>query len=280
MNASRSNDRPEFAQRIIHWRNLRKLSQMELALTAGISQKHLSYLELGRSRPSQEMVLLLAKVLGLPLRESNDLLAAAGYAPVFLSRSLNAPEMRPVFDAIELMLRHQEPNPTIVVDRDWNIVLSNQVMYRMFITLVGDKNIWERIGDTGSHNLWRLLFHPQGLQPTITNWSEVAPILLARIRREQNGARNEMRILLQEILQYPSISSLSMEPSLDKPMLPVVALNFARNDFKVKVFSISSTFGTPQDITTDELRIESFFPVDDTSAEQLRKLAESGKADN
>lgn len=266
--------RPAFSQTLKAWRDSRKLSQLELAMAAGISQRHLSFLEVGRARPSREMVLQLANALDAPLREHNVLLSAAGFAPLYRESSLSDPGMSAVRAALELMLKHHEPNPALVADRAWNLLLENEAVGRVF-GLAGDLDaIWRRVCGDGPRNILKLTLHPEGFRPYIANWLESTPVLIARTRREAEATGSKaLHQLLEEVLAYPGIPAEWRIPQWDAPPLPAMPLSLVKDGLKLNLFSVISTFGTPQDITTDELRVETFFPADADSALLLKRLA-------
>jgi transcriptional regulator with XRE-family HTH domain len=270
----RPSERPAFAQRLRAWRGVRKLSQLELAVNSEISQRHLSFLESGRARPSRVMVLQLAEALDLPLRERNLMLASAGFAPVFAARALDDPEMRPVLDAVRMILDHHEPNPAVVLDGCWNVVMENRAMTRLF-GLMGDIDAaWQRCCGDGSRNLLKLTFHPEGMRAFMQDWEGVCALLLSRLRREvDTTGRPGERALLAEILNYPGLPEavLSVDPEVAPS--PVIPLTLGAGGVSLSLFSMISTFGTAQDVTTDELRIESFFPADEASAALLKMMA-------
>lgn len=270
----RESARPPFARLLKSWREARKCSQLDLALASRISQRHVSFMESGRARPSRDMVLQLSEALEIPLRERNTLLTAAGFAAMYRETDLKSPAMAPVREALQLMLDHQEPNPVSVVDRAWNVLMINRAMLRVF-SLAGDPTqLWQRVCGNGPHNVLKMTFHPEGFRPYIVNFEEVAPVLLNRTRREAAACNSEPLLrLLDEILAYPGIPESWKVPSFQAPPPPVLPLELARGEMKLKLFSMITTFGTPQDITTDELRVESFFPADAATAELLRKLA-------
>lgn len=273
--------RPPFARLLRHWRMSRKLSQLELALVSEISQRHLSFLELGRARPSREMVLRLGDALELPLRGQNALLGAAGFAPHFRESALDAEDMRPVLGALRLMLRHHEPNPAVVVDRCWNLLMLNDAMQRVFGLLGDAEAIWQAVCGDGLRNLFKVLFHPQGTRAAVANWDVVAPVMLSRTRREAEAEQNQDLLrLLEEVLAYPGIpEDWRHSPLQHDEHLPVIPLELAHGDQRISLFSVISTFGTPGDITTDEIRVESFFPADEATANLLQFLAaQAGEA--
>ncbi len=266
--------RPPFARLLKSWREARKCSQLDLALASRISQRHVSFMESGRARPSRDMVLQLSEALEIPLRERNTLLTAAGFAAMYRESDLKAPAMAPVREALQLMLDHQEPNPVSVVDRCWNVLMINRAMLRVF-SLAGDPTkLWQRVCGNGPHNVLKMTFHPEGFRPYIVNFDEAAPVLLTRTRREAAACNSApLQQLLDEILGYPGIPEAWRVPSVDVAPPPVLPLELARGELRLKLFSMITTFGTPQDITTDELRVESFFPADAATAELLTKLA-------
>ena len=266
--------RPPFARLLKSWREARKCSQLDLALSSRISQRHVSFMESGRARPSRDMVLQLSEALEIPLRERNTLLTAAGFAAMYRETDLKSPAMAPVREALQLMLDHQEPNPVSVVDRAWNVLMINRAMLRVF-SLAGDPTkLWERVCGNGPHNVLKMTFHPDGFRPYIVNFDEAAPVLLNRTRREAAATGSEPLLkLLEEILAYPGIPDAWRAPSFETPPPPVLPLELAKGELRLKLFSMITTFGTPQDITTDELRVESFFPADEATAALLKKLA-------
>jgi len=252
----------------------RRLSQLDLAVEAEVSQRHLSFLESGRAKPSREMVLQLAQALDLPLRERNRLLQAAGYAGVFPQRKLEAADMVPVRQALEQLLKHHEPFPAVVVDRAWNLVMANDSVNRVFGLLGNLDELYDRVCGSGRRNVLKLVFHPQGLQPFIANFNEIAPPLLARTAREALE-HPEVQTVLEEVLAYPGIPARWRVQEVHPLPLPVIPTEFRVGPVSVKLFSMLTTFGTPQDITTDELRVESFYPADAASEALLRQ---AGKA--
>jgi transcriptional regulator with XRE-family HTH domain len=259
------------------WRSLRKLSQLELSLQAGISQRHLSFLESGRSRPSREMVLGLTETLDVPLRERNALLTSAGFAPVYRERSLQGSEMEPVRRALELTLAHHEPYPAVVVDRDWNLVMQNTASMRFFGLLGDPAVIWPRTCPDGKPNVMRLTFHPQGLRPYIVNWEQLGPAMLNRLRREAAMLSGVHGIagLLEELLSYPGIPDQWKIPDWEHPLTPILPMELEKDGLRVSLFTMIAMFGTPQDITVDELRLETFFPADQPSETLLQQLAKN-----
>jgi transcriptional regulator with XRE-family HTH domain len=252
-----------------YWRKTRHLSQLALAGEAEVSPRHLCFIETGRSRPSREMVVLLASVLDVPLRERNALLLAAGFAPIYLETSLEAAALEPVRIALDAILRQQEPFPAVVMNRRWDILRGNEGATRFFSFLLGDR------GGDRPPNVLRLMFHPEGLRPHVTNWEAVASALVQRVHRESvSGVTDEATAkLLDEIFAYPGVPARLRRPNLEDPLVPVVAVRFQKDGAPFNFFSTVTTLGTPQDITLQELRIECFFPGDDATEARTRALA-------
>lgn len=266
-------DLPAFKALLRDCRRARKLSQLDLAADAEVSQRHLSFLESGRAQPSREMVLQLAQALDLPLRDRNRLLTSAGFAGVYPQRKLDAAEMQPVRMALELLLKHHEPLPALVVDRAWNVFMANAAVPRVFSLMGNLDQAWQRVCGDGPRNLLKMTFHPEGLRPFIRNFNEIAPPLLARTAREALE-HAQVQQVLDEILQYPGISSRLRSIDLHATALPVLPTHFEVGGVNLRMFSMLSTFGTPQDVTADELRVESFFPADPESEILLRRLGQ------
>lgn len=261
-----------FGEVLRETRGARKLSQLELAVEAGISQRHLSFLESGRARPSCAMVLQLSESLELPLRVRNRLLVAAGFAPVFPQRSLDSEDMAPVRQALQRLLAHHEPYPALVMDSGWNILMTNAALDRL-TALLGDADaLWRRVCGDGPRNMFKLTFHPQGMRPLIANMAEVGSHLLARARLEALEEPAVAR-LLDEVLAYPDtpLRWKLAEPGAHPP--PALAAQLKMGDLRLNLFTMLSTFGTPQDITTDSLRVEHLFPADAESELLLKRLA-------
>ena len=266
-----------FGQLLRSSRGARRLSQLQLALSADVSQRHLSFLESGRALPSREMVLQLARALDLPLRERNRLLVSAGFAGIYATRPLDAADMLPVRAALELLLAHHEPYPAVVVDRAWNLFMANAAVPRVF-GAIGDLDaMFRRVCGARPPNVLAILLHPEGMQPFIRNFEEVAVPLLARTAREALE-HPHVQQLLDEVLQYPTVPARWRALDLHRTAnpLPVLPTKFAVGDHRLEMFSMMTTFGTPLDLTTDELRVESFFPADPASEVLLRALAARG----
>ncbi|MEE4542493.1 helix-turn-helix transcriptional regulator [Streptomyces sp. V4-01] len=259
-----------------HWRTARRLSQLALAAEAAVSVRHLCFLETGRSSPSRAMVLRLAEVLDVPLRERNALLLAAGFAPVYRESDLDAPELASVRGALDAILAQQEPFPALVMDRDWDIRYANAGARRFFAFLQGGRTATP----PGPPNVLRRMFHPDGVRRHVTNWEEVAEALVRRARREAIGGVTDERArrVLDEVLAYPGVPASLASVDAGAPLLPVVPVRYARAGREFDYFSTVTTLGTPQDVTLQELRIECFFPADDATRSHARHLAASAAA--
>ncbi|PRY44652.1 helix-turn-helix domain-containing protein [Umezawaea tangerina] len=256
-----------------HWRNARRLSQLALSTEAAVSLRHLCFVETGRANPSRAMVLRLAEVLDVPLRERNALLLSAGFAPVYQESELDAPELAAVRGALETILRQQEPFPALVVDRSWDIRHTNAAAVRFFDLLRGGRTT----APPGPANVLRRMFHPDGVRPHVANWQEVAEALVRRVRREAIGGVTDERAqrILEEVLSYPGVPASLRSLDTSAPLLPIVPIRYALGERRFDYFSTVTTLGTPQDVTLQELRIECFFPVDDETRAAAHELAGS-----
>lgn len=256
-----------FGALLRRWRAVRRLSQLDLALDADISTRHLSCVETGRSQPSREMVLRLAEALQIPLRERNALFLSAGYAPLYCQTGLDAPEMEAARRAVELMLAQQEPYPAVVTDRYWNTLRVNDGTKRFLALFPGSDSVKPANGI-------RLVFHPQGLRPFIENWESVAARLIQRVHRElvANPADETMKHFLEELLCYPDVPSRWRMLDLKDAPPPFLTINYKSKSSSFRLFSALTTFGTAQDIALQELRIESFFPADEATRSAFAAL--------
>lgn len=255
-----------------YWRQARRLSQLALAGEAEMSARHLSFLETGRARPSREMVLRLAGALDVPLRDRNVLLLAAGFAPMYTETALDGPELEWVRLALDALLRQQEPYPAIVMNRHWDVVASNTAASRFFGFLLGDT-----AGEVPL-NVLRLMFHPRGLRPYVVQWPATAEALVKRIHREAVGrVMDDGTIqLLREILAYQDVPEAWQQADPGTPFVPVLPVSFSKAGRTFSFFSTVTTLGTPQDVTAQEIRLESFFPADHVTDRYARELAAEG----
>jgi transcriptional regulator with XRE-family HTH domain len=245
------------------WRQRRRLSQLDLALEAGVSARHVSFVETGRSRPSPEMVLHLAEQLEVPLRERNELLLAAGYAPAYRQRALDDPELAPVRKALQVVLDGHGAWPAAVVDRSWNMVAANAGL-GLLVEGVAPELMQPPV------NLLRVGLHPDGAASRIVNLAEWRAHLLDRLRRqvERIGAP-QLQALYDELSDYPGGGESDVGPSNDI----FVPLRIRTRLGELSFFSTVATFGAAVDITVAELGIESFFPADAATGEAMRAYA-------
>ncbi|MBW4579124.1 MAG: helix-turn-helix domain-containing protein [Tildeniella nuda ZEHNDER 1965/U140] len=247
------------------WRSQRGYSQLDLAVTSQVSQRHISFLESGRAKPSRDMVLQLATVLEIPLRQQNLMLTAAGFAPIHTQTDLSAPEMDSVRKALNFMLQNQEPYPAFVIDRYWNLILTNNAATRLLIAFIDPGKLQVRFNIDGKINLMHVLFHSQGLRPFIVNWENLAGRLLQRVQREAMTEDEQSTRLLKELIGYPGVAELiNSSKQLTQDAL-LLTSHFKRDDLEWKFFSTIATLGTPYDITLQELRIECLFPADEAT---------------
>jgi transcriptional regulator with XRE-family HTH domain len=249
------------------WRNRRRLSQLDLALEAENSTRHLSFVETGRSLPSRDMVLHLAERLDVPLRERNVLLHAAGYAPVYPERPLADPALESGRKAVELLLRAHEPYPALAVDRHWTLVAANDAVARL---LGGADQALLR----PPVNVLRLSLHPAGLAPRIANLVEWRSHLLARLRQQIDASADPVLIeLMEELRAYPVSDRGLGAGEHDDTAAMVVPLRLATDGGTLNLFSATTVFGTPVDVTLAEIALETFFPADAATADALRRAA-------
>jgi transcriptional regulator with XRE-family HTH domain len=247
------------------WRRRRHLSQLEMASTSAVSTRHLSFIENGRTRPSREMLLHLAERLELPLRERNRLLLAGGYAPVFGERSLAAPEMTPVREAVERFLTAHEPYPAAVHDQRWNLVAANRGM-ELLVDGVDPALL------APPANVLRATLHPDGAARRIANFTEWSRHLLRRLEREIAMTGDpHLAALYEEFLSYPGVYRDDGPLPLD-PGDIVASLRVRHDDGELSFFSTVTSFGTPLDVTVADLTIEAFYPADRDTANRLPAL--------
>ncbi|MBB2928846.1 helix-turn-helix domain-containing protein [Paraburkholderia silvatlantica] len=249
------------------WRMRRRMSQLLLATEAGISTRHLSFVESGRAMPSREMVMHLAGQLDVPLRERNALLVAAGYAPLYRERALDDPQLAAAREAVDLVLRGHEPYPAVAVDRHWNIVATNGAL----APLIGDASSALLAAPV---NALRLSLHPEGMAPRIVNWHAWRAHLLTRLQRQIDASADPaLAALYEELAAYPTppgVANVSAEPIAHHIAVP---LRVRTGSGELAFYSTTTVFGTPVDITLSELAIEAFFPADPQTAQALRDHA-------
>lgn len=266
-----------FGGRLRWWRERRGLSQLDLAIAAESTQRHLSFLESGRAAPSREMILRLAAVLDLPLRQQNALFLAAGYAPAWRESALTAPELARVNDALDHMLAQQEPYPAFVVDRRWTLLRVNAGAARLTEFLTGPPPP-DAAPPAEPVNLALALVSPQGLRPFIVNWEEVVLHFLRGVQADAVAdGTPETAALLERLLGVPGAPTLSRALPADDRQSPVLVIHFRRGETSLRLFTTLATLGTPHDVTLQEIRIECFFPTDDATARAFQAWATTGR---
>ncbi|MCG7507450.1 helix-turn-helix domain-containing protein [Mesorhizobium retamae] len=251
---------------IREWRTRRRMSQLDLAMEAEISQRHLSFVESGRAMPSREMVLKLSEQLSVPLRQRNQILLAAGFAPSFGERPLSDPDLAPAMEAVKLVLKGHEPFPALAVDRHWNLVAANEALAPM-LAGVGDPSLLQ-----APVNVLRLSLHPRGVAPIIANLAEWRSHLLERLKQQIEASADPVLEALEEELRAYPVHSNTRPPRAD-PNAIVHPLRLRLGDTVLSFISTTTVFGTPLDVTLSELAIETFFPADEETRQVLSRLA-------
>ncbi|ATA56223.1 helix-turn-helix domain-containing protein [Variovorax boronicumulans] len=266
--ASLPGARDPFGAHLRHWRTHRRLSQLDLAQEAEVSTRHLSYVETGRAAPSREMVLRLAERLDVPLRERNALLVAAGFAPMYRQRSLDDPAMASARRAIDLVLKGHEPFPALAVDRHWNLVAHNAL-----VPLLMEGCSAELLKPP--INVLRLSLHPEGVAPRIANLAQWRTHLLERLQQQIAATGDTvLQALHDELEGYPPPAVSHDAPLLDTALSAVaVPFQVVMPSGVLSFISTITIFGTPVDVTLQELAVESFFPADEQTAAALTALA-------
>src|SRR5215510_15063562 len=224
-----------FGRLLREWRTRRRMSQLDLALEAEISARHVSFIETGRAQPSRAMVLLLASVLEMPLRDRNELLAVAGYAPIYRETDLAAPAMAQVRQALDFILRQQEPYPALVLDRHWNVLMANQATTRVQQFFLDPT----AVAELRPQNAMRLLFHPRAFRPYIVNWEVTAGSLIQWLHRDvlSGFADAETHSLLAELLSYPDVPRHWRTVDLEASTAPFLAIEFRKAELDLRFFT-------------------------------------------
>ena len=263
----------ELGPQLRAWRGTRGKSQLDLSLDTGISQRQISFIESGRSTPGRHNLLHLAEALDVPLRERNSLLLAAGYAPIYAEGNFDDGEMQGLTKALQRMLRQHEPFPAVVMDRYWNVVMTNDATPRFFNCFV------DMAGRAVPRNLLHLMFDPLGMRPFIPDWEQTAKSLLGRVFRESVGRVIDARTkeLIDSLLAYPDVDvGWTISTTVDNT--PMIPLSFMKDGQLLRFFSLVTTVGTAQMITAQELRVECLFPLDEATEIQYAELTNEAQA--
>lgn len=260
--------RPPIGVLLREWRAARRLSQLDLALEADLSTRHLSCIETGKAQPSRETISRLADALGMPLRERNALLLAAGYAPRYSENTLATPALERMRQAIELIIRHQEPYPAFVINRRFDVLMANDAAVRVNRLLMKGR-------ESPHTNLLRQVFDPDDFRSVIVNWAEVAEKFIRHLHEDLAAAPSDhtAQRLLDEVLRYPGVPARWRFRDVEVEPSPVLTLVFRSDEGELRFFETITTFSTPHDVTLDELRIECAFPADDHTAAVCARLA-------
>lgn len=250
------------------WRKIRNVSQLDLAADAHTSQRNVSFIEFGRAHPSRRMLLTLLEALDVPLRARNEILLAAGFAPIYPERTLTSQEMNLANQVLDRIIAHHEPYPAMVLDGGWNVVVHNRATARIIESCVPPDALI-RFSQSGKLNFMRLMCAPNGLRPHVRSWPQTGLVLLARLRREAAAyPGSPSALLLRELLDakaFPEFGELS-----EAPLEPTIPLELEVNGARLRFLNTLTTFGTPQDVTLQELRIELSFPADEATERLLR----------
>lgn len=265
----------DFGRLLRDWRQHRRLSQLALSSRSGISQRHISFLETGRARPSRPTVIALSDALDIPLRERNALLQRSGYAPAYSEAPLNDDTMALFREALDLALTHHDPYPALVLDGRWNLIMANQGALRFFGLFKDPLQALADIGSPTEFQVARLCLDERGLRPFIVNWEELAYSFLQRARRALLLNPNDplLPVLVEEILSAPGAPAAWQAPDWTTPPAPAINLVMRCGNATYSLFTMLAHFGSPQDVTVEELSVESFYPADEVTKARLLALA-------
>ncbi len=269
-------NRPDFGHLLRHWRQHRRLSQLALSGRCGISQRHISFLETGRARPSRGTVVALSDALDIPLRERNALLQRSGFAPAYGEAPIDSSAMRLFREALELALDHHDPYPAIVLDGRWNMIMANPGALRFFGQFVDPVAATRAIGNPSEFQMVRLCLDERGLRPYIVNWEELIYSFLQRVRRALLINPNDPLLpgLIEEILETPGAPSAWRAPDWSTPPAPAISMVLSDGERSFTLFTMLAHFGAPRDVTIEELSVETFYPADDATRDWILSLAD------
>jgi transcriptional regulator with XRE-family HTH domain len=259
-----------FGGQLRAWRLSRRVSQEELAGRAGVSPRHVSFVENGKSQPSRDLVIAFAGALDVPLRERNLLLTAAGYAAAYRASALDGEELGHLRRAIDHVLRQQEPYGAVVVNGYWDVMQMNQGAAKLF----GKFPPTTSDGLAAARNLVLAICHPSALRPYIVNWEEVAAPLVARMHREIAARPGDEQLsqLLARVLAQPGMPTAWRVPAPGRTAPPILGVHLRSPDLEVRLFTMLTSIGTPMDVTAEEIHIETYFPADEATEAVLRAL--------
>jgi len=261
-----------FGDLLKHWRTARRMSQLELATEAEISARHLSFLETGRAQPSRDMIQLLGQALDVPFSDRNNLLLAAGFAPKYAQREIDAPELDQARHALEFILKQQEPYPAIVVDEVWNIRMRNAASERIFREF---RELSDIPGDR-ARNAMHILCHPRGVRRFMTNWEEFVGPLMQSIHHEAVVGNNPGVLRLRDdLLAYPGMPA-DWKTAAPLAAPPLLTMRLKKGDLELAFFATLTTFANPHEVTLQQLRVECLFPPDSATEDAARRLASGG----
>jgi transcriptional regulator with XRE-family HTH domain len=249
-----------------YWRQKRGLSQLDLALSADVSARHVSFLETGRASPSKEMIFTLAGALNVPLREQNALLLAAGFPEAFVEEPSDS--LPPLIERVlQRMFQQQEPYPMVVMDRTYDVIRSNEAATRLLSGFLVEP-------PTEKLNIMRMLFDPKQARSFIVDWEKVAKLLLSRLHRESlMRPSHALSELSSRLLSYPGVPESFRSPDLSGVSDPVVSFRLKRGDIEIGFITTVTVFDAPQNLTLSELHVESYFPLDEKTARYCEALA-------
>ena len=264
---------PLFSSLLKQWRQHRHISQLSLAMIAGVSQRHVSFLETGRANPSKPMVLALANSLDVPLREQNSLLRSAGFSAVYAEGSLDAKSHQIFKTALDATLKQQEPFPAIVLDGQWNLLMANEAAMKFFTLFVDPFKALVDIGNPQEFQIVRLCLHEKGFLPYIQNWQELIASFLQRARRAliANPKNTALPYLIEEILSHP-LAPQDWRALWSGQPAPAVQMVMAKDGVEYRLFTMLAHFGAPGDVTLEEVSVEMFYPADEATRARLIAL--------
>lgn len=267
----------DFGSVLKSWRQHRRMSQLRLATESGISQRHISFLETGRSQPSRGMILALSDTLDVPLRERNALLQSAGYSAAYREQPLDDAAIALFRQALQVTIDHHEPYPAMVLDGRWNMVMANTALVRFFSLFVDPFEALVRIGSPTEFQVVRLCLSDAAMKPFIQNWQELVGSFLQRARRALVVNPNDplLPVLVREILTHPDAPDHWHQPSWTAAPAPAISMVMEANGEQFSLFTMMAHFGAPQNVTIEELSVETFYPADEATRLRLVALAES-----